>query len=459
MSGRISGFACTAWLALIVMPVCAQDRDAVAAPRPRLYADVTVIDGAGGAPRPHQDLLVRGERIAAIGAHGTLELDDTAQVTTIDMAGRYMMPGLIDSHVHLATPPNARRARAILRRALYGGVTAVRDMADDDRAVGELARASLVGEIPAPDIYYAALMAGPAFFADPRVQAVSRGVAVGKAPWMQQVDAGTDLGEAVTLARGTSASGIKIYADLPAATVAAIVSEAHRQHIPTWAHSAVFPARPAEVIAAGVDVVSHVCYMAYEVQPVMLASYEDRTPVDERLLARRGDDPMMARLFAAMRTHGTVLDATGSLFVREDARRRADPSRRPLRCTGATTVRLTRQAWQAGIPISTGTDYSADPDSPWPSLHEEIRFLVHQVGMSPLQAIHAATLVGARAAGQDAQMGSIEVGKLANFVVLDADPSRDIDAIDSIRTTVKRGVAYPRADYQPPPAADFGDDD
>src|SRR3546814_11972330 len=86
-----------------------------------------------------------------------------------DLYGRIVIAGLFDSHDHLAATPNRTRVEAIRRRQLYGGVTAVRDMADDLRAVGELARASLVGEIAAPDIYYAALMAGPPFFADPRV--------------------------------------------------------------------------------------------------------------------------------------------------------------------------------------------------------------------------------------------------------------------------------------------------
>src|SRR3546814_8802352 len=99
--------------------------------------------------------------------------------------------------------PNRTRAEAILRRQLYGVVTAVRDMADDLRAVGDLARASLVGEIPAPDIYYAALMAGPPFFADPRVLSVSRGFAPGTAPWMPAIDAETDLRTAVKTGRAS----------------------------------------------------------------------------------------------------------------------------------------------------------------------------------------------------------------------------------------------------------------
>jgi len=421
-----------------------------------LYSDAMVIDGTGAPARPRQDILVAGERIVAVGPHGSLEARAEG-ATIVDLHGRYVIPGLIDTHVHLATPPDRTRALAILRRQLYGGVTAVRDMADDLRAVGELARASLTGEVPAPDIYYAALMAGPPFFADSRVLAVTRGFEPGTAPWMQAIDAHTDLAQAVTLARGTSASAIKIYADLPPDLVRAITAEAHRQHVMVWAHSAVFPTRPSEVIAAGADVVSHVCYLAYEAQPVMLAAYEDHTPVDEALLALDGDDPVIARLYAAMLARGTIIDATGSLFVTEEAARRA--AGKPLRCTGAATIRLTRQAWRAGVPISTGTDFAGPASDPWPEVHREIRYLAHDVGMPPLAVIHAATLVGAQAAGQARDMGSIEAGKLANFVVLTADPLADIDNITRIEMTVKRGRAYRRADYVAPTAQEMGGDD
>ncbi|NYF31330.1 amidohydrolase family protein [Sphingopyxis sp. JAI108] len=429
-----------------------------AASEATLYAGATVIDGTGGAARPDQDILVDGERIVAVAAHGSLAVQ-AGTARRVDLAGRFVIPGLIDSHVHLATPPNRTRAEAILRRQLYGGVTAVRDMADDLRAVGDLARASLVGEIAAPDIYYAALMAGPPFFADPRVLSVSRGFAPGTAPWMQAVDADTDLRTAVTLARGTSATAIKIYADLPAERVAAIIAEAHRQKMTVWAHSAVFPARPAEVIAAGADVVSHVCYLGYEAQPQMLAAYEDRTPVDETRLAPTGDDPVVADLYRAMARQGTILDATGSLFVKFEAARKADPKAKPLRCSGARTTRLTRQAWRAGIPIAAGTDFVDPASNPWPEVHAELRYLAHDVGMPPLAVIHSATLVGARAAGQDKDMGSIEPGKLANFVVLAADPLTDIDNIERIEMTVKRGREYRRADYAAPTPKELAEAD
>jgi imidazolonepropionase-like amidohydrolase len=423
-----------------------------------IYTGATVIDGTGAPARPNQDIAIRGERIIAIAPHGTLSQADTRNARTIDIAGRFVIPGLIDSHVHMATPPAPTKAQAVLRRNLYGGVTAVRDMADDLRSVGELARAARFGEIPAPDIYYAAIMAGRPFFADPRVSAASQGFTPGTAPWMQAIDASTDLKTAITLAKGTSATAIKIYADLPPNLVAAITKEAHRQHMMVWAHSAVFPTRPAKVIAAAPDSVSHVCYLAYQLEPVMLASYEDRSPVHEELLAA-GDDPVIAGLYRDMIRRGTILDATGSLFVQYDSIRKTHPERKPLRCTGSAVIRLTQQAWRAGVPISTGTDQISGTDQLWPEVHDELFFLARDVGMPPLEVIRSATLIGAQAAGQAKDMGSIEPGKLANFVVLTHDPLADISNIRSIETTVKRGRAYARADYRPVTEAEMGGKD
>ena len=113
------------------------------APAGVLYENAAVIDGTGAPARPGQDILVRGERIAAVGAHGQLPPAETAGARRVDLTGRFVIPGLVDSHVHMATPPDPAKARARLRRNLYGGVTAVRDMADDTRLIAELARRGL----------------------------------------------------------------------------------------------------------------------------------------------------------------------------------------------------------------------------------------------------------------------------------------------------------------------------
>ncbi len=83
-------------------------------------------------------------------------------------------------------------------------------MADDLRQIADLTRAARVGEIPGPDIYYAALMAGPSFFTDPRTHETTRGGAVaGSTPWMRAITPETDLKIAVAEAHGTGATAIK----------------------------------------------------------------------------------------------------------------------------------------------------------------------------------------------------------------------------------------------------------
>src|SRR5688572_8408997 len=109
---RLTILATLAYLGLALSPAAAAE-----APQATLYTGATVIDGTGAAARPDQDILVDGERIVAVGAHGALA-SRAGAVRRVDLSGRFVIPGLIDSHVHLATPPNRVRAEAILRRQL-----------------------------------------------------------------------------------------------------------------------------------------------------------------------------------------------------------------------------------------------------------------------------------------------------------------------------------------------------
>ena len=349
-----------------------------AADAPTLYRHATLIDGTGGPARAGMSVLVEGERIRAVAPDAEVAAPAGAKI--VDLTGKYLLPGLIDSHEHLATPPNRRMAEANMRRDLYGGVTAVRDMADDLRSVGELARESRAAEVPGPDIYYAALMAGRSFFVDPRTHAANFGVEPGKAPWMQSIDGKTDIRNAVTLAKGTSATAIKIYANLPADLVAKIAAEAHRQGMQVWAHSTVYPATAADVLAAKVDVVSHACGLGHAVAGTP-ASYQARTPMDPAPFLA-GDNPAIGRLYATMKAQGTILDATVSIYAEQDRARAANPKAKPALCSGAMAAALTRQAWRAGVPITAGTDWQAPFDDPWPTVSHEFASLV-KLGMSP----------------------------------------------------------------------------
>ena len=269
----------------------------------------------------------------------------------------------------------------------------------------------------------------------------------GKNPWMQAVDADTDLPLAVAMARGTSATAVKIYADLPAETVAAIAAEAHRQGLLVWAHAAVFPARPGEVVAAGADSVSHVTLLVHETAEGPLVRYKTKPPVDEARFAD-GDDPVVEALFAAMRERGTILDATASMWGRIAAAGADEGARRRALANDTVAAALTAQAHRAGVEICTGTDSDPDLTLAWPPLHEELVFLGERCGMDPLQVIRSATLVGARSLGAEHERGTVEAGRLADLVVLDADPTADLaTALRGVRTVVKRGRRHHRPDF------------
>lgn len=412
-----------------------------------VYRGATLFDGTGRPLRPNTTIVTDGARLHTVTGDGDPLPPHAAGAPRVDLDGRFVVPGLVDTHQHLATPPDRPAAEAVLRRLVYGGVTAVRDMADDLRHVGDLARATLVGEIPGPEIRYAALMAGPSFFDDPRTHEVSRGAVPGAVPWMQAVTPDTDLPIAVALARGTHAAAIKVYADLDAATVAAVTAEAHRQGIAVWAHATVFPAAPGEVVAAGVDSVSHVTLLAFEAPTTEpLTSYKTKPPVDHARFAA-GDDPHLAALFAEMRRRGTVLDATASMWTSDELRGDTAESAERAARNAELAAAVTGQAYRAGVDVSTGTDHETDPGDPFPALYGELAFLVERCGVPAADVLRSATLVGARAAGAEADMGSVEAGKLADFAVLDENPLQDIGNLRSITLTVRRGRPHARAEF------------
>jgi imidazolonepropionase-like amidohydrolase len=426
-------------LALLAAPAFAAD------PPASLYRGATAIDVIHGQARPAMAVLVRDERIVAVAPD--TELKAPADARIVDVSGLFVSPGLVNSHEHLATPPDRPFAEAMMRRDLYGGVTAVRDMADDLRQLADLARAARVGEIPGPDLYYAALMAGPEFFDDPRTHAVTRGAVAGQAPWMQTVTRDTDLPLAVARAAGTGATAIKIYADLPADLVAAITREAHRQGLKVWAHAAVFPASPAEVLAAGVDSVSHVCMLAYQASAAMPHAYAHRAAVEEARFAG-GDNPIVQRLFDQIRVQGVILDATLWVYQEMVADHAAHPGGPAPYCSAPLAYRLANEAYRAGDLMVTGTDGFAPTADPWPAIDEEMILLQDKAGMKPADVVRAATLTGAEVIGQG-DMGQVEAGRLADLVFTREDPLKDVRAFRTVVLTVKRGHEYWRKDYKP----------
>lgn len=401
------------------------------------YVGATVFDGTGSTSRPDTVIITRADRIAAILPASSFVPPKNTHV--IRTRGKFIIPGLINSHVHLATSAKPAAAKAYLVRELYSGVVAVRDMAGDARLLAELKREAEFDEIQSPDIYYAAVMAGPAFFADPRTHLAARGRVAGEVPWMQAITSATNLPVAVAQARGTGATGIKIYADVSAPLLNAVTAEAHRQNMLVWAHAAVFPARPSEVADAGVDVMSHACMLGYEVSdPIPQEAKHPPLPVDAKILEL--PNTRFDALLADMKKRGTILDATLYVYFSDDS---------GVDCKYALTAKLASEAHRAGIPISAGTDDEpGDSKEPYSALTDELILLVEGAGLTPVEAVLAGTVNGARTIGREKEIGSVEVGKMADFVILDKDPLSDIRNIRTVYMTVKNGITYKRTPYQ-----------
>lgn len=407
--------------AAVVAPLPAQERAGL------VVSDVTLIDGHGGAPREHVSLVIRDGRITAVVPAGAGTPGVAADVT-IDGRGLFAVPGLWDSHVHLGAD-RWERETATLRDALRGGVTTVVDMAGDTRSTGALARAVLAGEIEGPAIHYSALMAGPAFFADPRAVGASLGFRPGEAPWQQAVTPSTDVARAVARARGTGATVLKLYAALDADAVRRVAAEGGRQGMRVVAHATVFPARPSELVAAGVHMLAHAPYLVWEGSP----------PTNE--FARRGrgdflgvaaDSPAIDRLLVAMRDRGVALNPTLRVFAE---------STPPDSLTRARTPwmnAVTRRAAALGVAIVAGTDGLLDRRDSLPGIHRELELLV-AAGLAPMQALQSATRNAARAMGVDEERGTLEPGRVADLLLLDGDPSADIRNTRRIRLVVQGG--------------------
>jgi len=398
-----------------------------------------IIDGTGAPPQRDQTILVQAGKIAAVYPSTGRQPPNGAKVE--DLSGKWVLPGLIDAHVHI-TEQNGEIGplRDRLSRLLLHGVTGVRDMAGDARVLGYLAREARLDAPGWADVYYSALMAGPTFFfEDARVPATSRGMLVGSAPWLRAVDETTDLRLAIAEAKGTGATAIKLYANLPASLVKAIAAEAHRQSMLVWAHAAVFPAKPADVVDAGTDVVSHTAYLVWQAQAHVPPDYRQRAQADFH--AVRPDDPRIAALLADMKERGTILDATLHVFQQQAARSADSVAQGLLPWIYA----VTRAAHQAGVPVDAGTDSqgmtSGRPDAV-AAVAEEIALLVKECGFTPVEAIQSATQVSAMAVGRASERGTIARNMAADLAILSGDPTADIANVKKVVAVFKDGKEF-----------------
>lgn len=422
---RISKFFLTLLLSLILHALHAQvllNNFAI--------TGVTIIDANHRTALPRQTVLITQKIISDIFNDGSKSIPDSFNVLRMD--GKYLLPGLIDAHVHMATDPsdvdNRENTLDVLQRMLYSGITSVRDMAGDGRTLASLSRDAFTGDIISPDIYYSSLMAGPKLFTDPRVAASSKGYIPGNAPFMKAITDTTNLMLAVAEAKGTGATGIKLYAYLSAPLVDKIVAEANKQGIIVWGHAWLDDAKPSDLVKAGVSPLSHSPLMIYEKMDSVPSYWKN----GHTHYTSIGDSvPDLSSLFELMKAHHTILDATiltYKLWGEEDTTIRYDYE---------IAKQITIQAYKAGVTIDAGTD-----DDQKAFVQKEMELLVKDAGLEPIDAIIAGTLNGAKALHIDNSRGTISVGKIADILILDKNPLQDIENLESVDLVIKNGKIF-----------------
>lgn len=385
--------------------------------------NVNLIDGKGGGIREDVMIVITGGVIVAISDVTAPPELPKKQVTTIDLDGKYVMPGLIDAHVHLATDPDEapyEDVTELLRSNLGNGILAVRDMAGDGRALTFYKRQTLTAQIPGPDIMFSAALAGPSFFIDDRAKASSQGVELGTASWLHEVTNDTDLADLMQRIKGIGATGIKLYFDIDQALTAKIAKEAKHAGLAVWSHWSIQPANAMDTVLAGIDVVSHAGMVEGVVDvPETVKSGNLQAAIN----ANGGDE-----LWAAMIENGTVLDATLAVIA-ELGDEIFDFS-----------VALTKAAHNAGVDIAAGSDISGMDELAAGQV--EFRMLAQHIGMSPAEVLNSAAIINASVLGIQEELGVIQPGKPASFLVYETMPLESVNLWSEPFYVVKRGVVY-----------------
>jgi imidazolonepropionase-like amidohydrolase len=417
-------------------------------------------DGTGRGPVANAVTLIRGDRILCAGVAGECPVPPRARI--IDAHGRWLIPGLIDSHVHLLflTGGSASEELSLdLRNLLAQGVTTVRDMGTNPAEL--LARVNALNA--APRVYAMQLVAGRRFFFNGfHGTRTARGVVFRQPParamqslgWTPILYNGSDDPDSVVAAaRSAGAIGLKLYAQLDLQSVTKLVAAAHRAGMPVWGHAWVQPASALEQVLAGQDGVVHAAGFAGE----LFTARERDTLVNEGNLqiataavatVGAAHDARIADALDSMARHGTIfeptLDATRHSVAYFNAKRRHIPSEQEeyVRAASGFGMEITREAVRRGVRISAGSDHvSYGPASERSSLFGELRLLVDSIALTPAAALLAATRDAARALGGEParRLGIIEAGRYADLVLLTKNPLADIDNLDSIELIMKGG--------------------
>jgi len=444
----------------------------------------TVVDVTDGSLHAGQTVLIAGNRIAAVGPAARIRLPDNADV--VEAAGGYVIPGLWDMHVHsvanvaLDTPIESVAARDWhFPLFLAHGVTGVRDMNDGTGDARLSLTTSIKRRLAAGDLIGPRLLAaGPSVDGDPNLgtnSVVVRTAAEARAVVDKLAESGADH--------------VKPYENLTRDAYFAIIDQARLRSLPVAGHVP-FRVTPVEAADAGQRTVEHLLALAagcstgaeterkrfarvlleYDTLPDIdralalfrheRALYDSRDPaacgatVAAYLRNGMAETPSLVGYHhfvnarevlsdeASMRLVPPAIRRNWEAMLKSEDVRTAQSILEPIVPLQAANTRLLNDA---GVVLLAATDVGIPALVPGISLHQELALLV-DAGLTPLQALQAATLNPARILGMADSLGTIEPGKLADLVLLEANPLTNIGNTFRIRAVVADGRLYRRAD-------------
>ncbi len=375
--------------------------------------NVNVLDVAKGKFDKRKSLTIKHGKIVAIGT----TLKTGQPVKTIDLKGAFLLPGLIDVHVHVTSnfKNNIENTYSHLNYFLKYGITSVRDAGGDGDALFKASTAINAGERSGPDVYYSSFMAGDWYY--------NRGQNIRNEPytaWQQRLMPGDDLDKAMIWAKSVGVTGVKLYHSFDAQFLPLVTSAAKRNGLKVWGHTMLYPASPVEVVKSGVEVLSHVSMLETLRKPDTLFNRRKTTNAYRDSVVANID---VTEFCNEMKKHNAILDAT--LCVSMDR----DP----------WVLKLLKRVHQQGVKIATGTDQIVDLKRPYPRLLDELKYFVEDCGFTNAEALRSATIIAAEVIGQEKNVGSIDIGKRANLIVLKENPLENIMALKNIDRVIKAG--------------------
>lgn len=406
-----------------------------------------IIDGTGTDPKEGWDIKICDAQIIDTGPE--LSIPDNAN--RIDVTGLTILPGLIDMHGHiyanLGPSKGISNQLAYLKLYLAGGVTTIYSPGEyDTEGTLRLQNKINLRQLTGPDI----LTAGPYFDHAPS-----------QVPWINGIESVAQLESQFNLWKG-KINGVKVYTNITETELGRVIKLADEQNLPVTGHLGSLAA--AKAIDLGIDGLEHGIFgmpefFEYGFNQKSIAckdtAFDPTDPTVEALIQKIVENrvylsPTIVTFKAILADFEPVTpqwqqyiseDVLGSVLKLEEMLTANQGRQKCIAHALAKQNSLLKEINDRGGIIVTGTDPVVPMITPGYGLHREMKLLV-EAGLRPMEAIQAATLNAAKALRKDAEFGSIEVGKLANMVVVEGDPSQNIDDIGSTVMIFKHGKQY-----------------